>query len=51
MSEAARRFGPVEMVLSGSVVLGILLWQLWSIRRDQGRFGDRNLSRGGEVWR
>lgn len=48
MSEAARRFGPVEMVLSGSVVLGVLLWQLWSIRRDQRRFGDRNRNRDGE---
>ena len=47
MSEAAR-FSLVEMVFSGGIVLGVLLWQLWSVRRDQRRFGDRNRNRDGE---
>lgn len=47
MSDAAR-FSLVEMLFSGGVVLGVLLWQLWSVRRDQRRFGDRDRRRDGK---
>ena len=40
MSESAR-LSLIELLVSGGVVLAILLWQLWSVRRDQRRFGDR----------
>jgi hypothetical protein len=39
MTEAAR-FSLVELFFSGGVVLSVLLWQLWSVRRDQRRHGD-----------
>jgi hypothetical protein len=45
MSDAAR-FSLVEMLFSGGVVLALLLWQLWSVKRDQRRHGDRRRDDG-----
>ncbi len=30
-------YGIVEMVFTGAVVIGLAVWQLWSVRREQAK--------------
>lgn len=39
------QFKMAELLLIVVAVLGFGLWQLWSVRRDQKRFGDRDRNR------
>lgn len=38
-------FKLAELLLIVAAVLGFGVWQLWSVRRDQRRFGDRDRAR------
>lgn len=39
------QFKMAELLLIVVAVLAFGLWQLWSVRRDQKRFGDRDRNR------